>query len=576
MNTETSNLPYLVTRWLSEYAERQANETTINTQDVQDSIERIRQATRTLANEFSNIGAFGSTLSVSVCFCKCIPAFQYFSLTCRCLPHFFKSKEMTGNSMVESTNLMRNATYTDVSRKWQNVPNSHLESIVSSSAGATAAVWNAIRENTKHSSLMDAAHERDLQRKYGLMGDYTANQMNVNDGIVASTLQKPVLLTWDKESSSQSMPLETNRSDMSSVISTSNHANVRLSIGSDFNRMGQLYSQSFKRYLQIREKFDEEKRSLMQIKRSLAYQNRAKSDTTAEIESILKTTTSSASQNDSETETQRQKSDLLAQQMLEIDRVIAQLTRKLSELTQTHETESQQELNMSKSIANMLRIEWMSMKQTYVDPKKDSFVGFYDDWRLHISSGSKCVLNYVTSRSYGVNLRFGQTGPIRKRIGGNDTKRSLAQRCKRFFCHRISHVVTINAHLFYPVYCLRFDRTGRFFVTGSDDNVVKLFRLGTVGCEAKVRRGASSMQENISEQRGAVLICTLRGHASVITDIDVSSDNSLLATASEDGDVRIWGMTNGCPVAILRGHEGGANMVRLRFNNIFTKYMDVF
>jgi WD40 repeat protein len=150
---------------------------------------------------------------------------------------------------------------------------------------------------------------------------------------------------------------------------------------------------------------------------------------------------------------------------------------------------------------------------------------------------------------------------MRKNIGGNVTKRALAQRCKQLFCNRISHVVTINAHLFYPVYCLRFDRTGRFFVTGSDDNIVKLFKLGSVGCDIKAKRGIGSIEDNFSDQRGAVLICTLRGHASVITDIDVSSDNSLLATASEDGDVRIWGMTNGCPVAILRGHEGGANMV---------------
>ncbi len=49
--------------------------------------------------------------------------------------------------------------------------------------------------------------------------------------------------------------------------------------------------------------------------------------------------------------------------------------------------------------------------------------------------------------------------------------------------------------------------------------------------------------------------------ASVITDIDISADNALIATASDDGDVRVWGMTDGCPIAILRGHTGGANMV---------------
>lgn len=436
--------------------------------------------------------------------------------------------------------------------------------MVLSSAGATTAALNAIGESSRRASLMDVAYERELQRRHGLSKesemDQNSKEVEIDNGIVASTLQKPVLLAWNKESTSQAPQLDTNRSDMSSFVSATNK--VRLTIGTDFNRMQQLYSQSFKRYLQIREKIDDEKRTIMQIKCSLAYQNRAKSITEKEIESILATTTASAYHNDSEFEAQQKKSNLLAQQMLEIDRVIAQLTRKFSDLMQKHETESIQELNMSKSIVNMLRKEYISMKQAYRDPNRDSFVGFHDDWRLHIANGSKCVMNHVISQQYGVNVNYGQRGPLRKNIGGSITKRALAQRYKRFFCQRISHVVTINAHLFYPVYCLRFDRTGKFFITGSDDNIVKLFRLGTVGCNTKVKQGTESFQGTFSDQRGAVLVCTLRGHASVITDIDVSSDNSLLATASEDGDVRIWGMTNGCPVAILRGHEGGANMVR--------------
>ncbi|OEU18484.1 WD40 repeat-like protein, partial [Fragilariopsis cylindrus CCMP1102] len=92
----------------------------------------------------------------------------------------------------------------------------------------------------------------------------------------------------------------------------------------------------------------------------------------------------------------------------------------------------------------------------------------------------------------------------------------------------------------YPVYCLRFDRTGRYFITGADDFLLKVFYLGA---------GQS------------FLVCTLRGHAGVINDIDVSWDNCFLATASDDGDVRVWGLKTGCPIAILRGHKGGANMV---------------
>lgn len=125
---------------------------------------------------------------------------------------------------------------------------------------------------------------------------------------------------------------------------------------------------------------------------------------------------------------------------------------------------------------------------------------------------------------------------------------------------RLSHAATISGHLVYPVYCLKFDRTGRYFVTGADDQVAKVFRLGV----GKKSCGAGPLSINYGANvRGAVLVCSLRGHAGVVADIDVSSDNALLATASGDGDVRVWGLRDGWPVAILRGHTGGANMVRV-------------
>eukprot|EP00536_Pseudo-nitzschia_multiseries_P002296 jgi/Psemu1/121574/gw1.30.120.1 len=115
-----------------------------------------------------------------------------------------------------------------------------------------------------------------------------------------------------------------------------------------------------------------------------------------------------------------------------------------------------------------------------------------------------------------------------------------------------------------PVYCLRFDRTGRYFVTGADDFLLKVFYIGAA--QSCRRRNGANKNRRLrcnygANFRGAVLVCTLRGHAGVINDIDVSMDNCLLATASVDGDVRVWGLKNGCPVAILRGHKGGANMV---------------
>ncbi|KAL7463577.1 hypothetical protein ACHAXS_003932, partial [Conticribra weissflogii] len=131
-----------------------------------------------------------------------------------------------------------------------------------------------------------------------------------------------------------------------------------------------------------------------------------------------------------------------------------------------------------------------------------------------------------------------------------------------FLKSRLSHAITISCHLFYPVYCLRFDKTGQYFVSGADDQIVKVFRLGVGSSRKNGNLDKTSLPFNYgANMRGAVLVCTLRGHAGVIADIDVSADNAMLATASGDGDVRVWGLRDGSPIAILRGHKEGANMV---------------
>lgn len=55
---------------------------------------------------------------------------------------------------------------------------------------------------------------------------------------------------------------------------------------------------------------------------------------------------------------------------------------------------------------------------------------------------------------------------------------------------------------------------------------------------------------------------TLRGHASVITDLAVSPDNSLIASSSEDNNIRIWDPRTGASLAVLRGHAALVHLVR--------------
>jgi WD domain, G-beta repeat len=92
---------------------------------------------------------------------------------------------------------------------------------------------------------------------------------------------------------------------------------------------------------------------------------------------------------------------------------------------------------------------------------------------------------------------------------------------------------TVNGHLCEGVYCVKFDRTGQYIITGADDYLVKVWSAVT-----------------------GRLLHTLRGHTNVIMDLAVSHDNSALATAGADTIVRVWSLRTGAPLTVLTGHTG--------------------
>lgn len=461
--------------------------------------------------------------------------------------------------------VLRNAIYSDLTRRWDSTSVNQLESLVSSSSAATSAVLNDA--TNEHVSILDLAYDREkLSTNTGAsttqqqQGTLTIN--NDRDFIVGSILQRPVLLQRTVEGAKDKIAnnsiLQSNNKD---IISTPMKA--QLELGSDFKMIESLAAQASKRYLSIRERFQEEKVILRQIQRSLAYQKQLQKELDDEAEILLATSCASVdvSAANELDEDRRAKSDELSQRKLENERVVAQLGRSFEEFQNNHGTVLT-ELNMANSVAKALWKQSITLEGQYLDPSGNAVGGFHKNCKLN-GRKSDSILNHIIGRGYGIGLQ-GRKGVVSQKVGRYDVDKAIVQRTKKRFLDRVSHVVTINAHLYCPVFCLRFDRTGRYFVSGADDNLVKVFRVGiTVNPESRERQRYHSVNPEFSSRRGAILVCTLRGHASVITDIDVSSDNALLATASEDGDVRIWGLTDGCPVAILRGHEGGANMVSL-------------
>ncbi|XP_013776730.1 bromodomain and WD repeat-containing protein 3-like [Limulus polyphemus] len=83
------------------------------------------------------------------------------------------------------------------------------------------------------------------------------------------------------------------------------------------------------------------------------------------------------------------------------------------------------------------------------------------------------------------------------------------------------------------VYCVLFDRTGKYIFTGADDTLVKIW----------------------SAWDGR-LLSSLRGHSAEITDMAVTYDNSLIAASSVDKIIRVWCLRTTAPVAVLTGHTG--------------------
>jgi WD40 repeat protein len=64
----------------------------------------------------------------------------------------------------------------------------------------------------------------------------------------------------------------------------------------------------------------------------------------------------------------------------------------------------------------------------------------------------------------------------------------------------------------------------------------------------------------------AAALKTLEGHTDRISDLAISTNGQVLASASEDGTVRLWGLPDGTALETLRGHEGAVNCLAIGAN----------
>mmetsp|Transcript_9846 Transcript_9846/g.23194 ORF Transcript_9846/g.23194 Transcript_9846/m.23194 type:complete len:2231 (+) Transcript_9846:109-6801(+) len=523
--SSSSEVPFLVTHWLANYNGGGSTTTTNNKLNPEQkaAIDKIRKATSEIASAFSSLGAFGQSMP----------------------------PPSMGSSFLMETEA-QNSTYSDVQRKWSGLSPLHLEHLAQATMTNNQFADHAVKGQV---NLLQASEESTtLRSKEPGTGRTLQDAIAVDDTtqeeekdedpsdsrilVRTSALCPPVLMALDQSAADGNQLQRTQDAGESS----SSLALQTVPVSSIHSGAQHLASDVMQQYLTVRETVRVNQLEVKRLQKALTKQEHTAKILTEQFQRIT---------NDAEMEPAEkiQQLDEIKKKREVPGRVITQLRRKLEEVQEIL-AKSNPEFSQLERQVHSKNSQRLKLLQNYRDP-------FY-------SSGKIGILGAILGRQHGmVRTRSGTTS-ARTIFCGESSPSHFENMRKALLSRRLSHAATINAHLTYPVYCLRFDRTGRYFITGADDYLIKVFYLGAgQSCRNKHPiDGSRQLKCNYGANlRGAILVCSLRGHAGVINDIDISADNCLLATASVDGDVRVWGLRDGCPIAVLRGHKGGANMV---------------
>jgi WD40 repeat protein len=577
-------LPFLVTHWLdyfasqnqSHVADASSRSSSAIPEQQKAALAKIKSLTQELSNAFTTLGAYG-TAAVN-------DAYSAGGV-----------KTVGMDSEASRLSGLRHASFNDVSLRWSRTPANHLEYALNATQQLTIATNGAVE------AMVDRTRNEDTyqwnliatplvkQATEGLSRpERLATEAEREQGVanVHSLLQPPTLVVHgadEDDAAASSNGLLTSQNTLSSsarekstsTIQGPRGAQLALSIASNPEVMNTKSADLSRKYNYLRVSYLELCGNLRRLERDLERANQTLQKAPSAGMQTAVTISASLNNNLSSSTIIGKHSD----SFMEANRVSAHLTTRIPDVRHNL-LRTQESMQAAQTECHKYSQAPAMAARHYNNP----FHSISPVWRYHPLSS---ILHRVTSRDAplppgierggaGTMAATGTTSrmnlnlleAIQRRPNTTLTAGApkLSNSClnKQTIQCRMSCILTMNAHLFYPVYCLRFDRTGRYFVTGADDQLVKLFVLGDASSHPK------SQRPRMKPDRGATVVCTMRGHAGVITDIDVSLDNALLATGSEDGDCRVWGLRDGAPVAVLRGHVGGVTMVSF---SLTTPYM---
>jgi WD40 repeat protein len=556
-----------VTHWLANF--EAGADTTPSSSNADDAermraVERIRNAGADIASAFSSLGAFGTTIPVSkgtkwftlyLPFDACISNFILYTLCFLIMPSLFLQPSFSASSWTQEI-APQNATYSDIRRRWNGVSPSHLEQMAHAVASTNAVVeasgaatqtnlLEAVRETGKKGSgTSAAAGGRTAQDAIAVEDRPTGNQETSTNLTSLSILQPPSLVA---SAQAPTRKVDFTNSEAERLGTPPSILQAR----SGYAEVGQSTAETMRKLLELREKVQSARHEMKGLDASIAKQASAVAALEEEYRLV--------SADGSDMTRMLEVIDEVKAGKQECERVTAQLQRKLVDLSSTLQTDESELGGLENEIRSL-----ESRRKGIVRSSRDPCWSWPGKLAPGSWIGANPILQTIIGRQQGLSRPRNTTMFARSSIIHGPSDSHFVATRKALLASRLSHAATINTHIGYPVYCLRFDRTGTYFISGADDYLVKVFHLGSgqSSRNKNAQDGSRELRCNYGANlRGAVLVCSLRGHAGVINDIDVSSDNAFLATASVDGDVRVWGLKDGCPVAILRGHKGGANMV---------------
>ncbi len=366
-------------------------------------------------------------------------------------------------------------TYQDMKRTWSSCPTNQLQHLLQSHQSATTALDRAVQTAAEPNhvqasteTLQQALHKPDeqggrtLQDAIVLDSNDGGTEKNSSAAEVVSALQAPVLFVSDDTGSTA----EKGTAAAAAAASTTTVAVPMRSCVTEYSRNA---ATAMRHYLDTRTKCQEEETRIRSLQRSLELQ---------------RTTIATLQQDQSELLPAQQNGEnddlALTMQLAEIkttlqncERVIAQLELQLPVLQRTHQATAQ-EVAAAREASTRAFAKTKLALQNYRDPVCGPQLPAAAAAGLFLNN--RILLNVSHQRELGIDRSLGRGMP--RAMGRIRPAGATLENRKALLHNRFSYAATINAHLSYPVYCLRFDRTGRYFISGADDYLVKVFCMG--------------------------------------------------------------------------------------------------